>query len=452
MHLHILGISGTFMGSLAALANEMGHRVTGADLNCYPPISDQLHALNIEVIPNYDVEQLEINPDLIVIGNVMSRGMPIIEEILNRKINFTSGPKWLADNILKDKTVIAVSGTHGKTTTSSLIAFMMKDLGIDTGYLIGGVPIGFSKSATVGTDSYFVIEADEYDTAFFDKRSKMIHYNPDVLVINNIEYDHSDIFKDVEEILWQFHQLIRVLPQKSKIIANKEDSNIANLFKMGIWSEIEFFGTQKSESWSLDKVSSGYEIFRNYKKIKALNPIIFGDHNMLNALAAIAAVAALSEVKIDQEDLIGSVDKFPGVKRRLEYIGEFSTIKLFDDFAHHPTSINAAINSLNDIQGSNNTLVVVELASNTMKTGSLKSQLLESFQSCKHAWIIDSDDIKWDIKEGFSKIDNVSVLSDLGQLDSEIKANVNPNDNVVIMTNRSSLPIKELLINCLNSI
>jgi len=348
--------------------------------------------------------------------------------------------------------VIAVSGTHGKTTTSSLIAFMMKDLGIDTGYLIGGVPIGFSKSATVGTDSYFVIEADEYDTAFFDKRSKMIHYNPDVLVINNIEYDHSDIFKDVEEILWQFHQLIRVLPQKSKIIANKEDSNIANLFKMGIWSEIEFFGTQKSESWSLDKVSSGYEIFRNYKKIKALNPIMFGDHNMLNALAAIAAVAALSELKIDQEDLIGSVDKFPGVKRRLEYIGEFSTIKLFDDFAHHPTSINAAINSLNDIQGSNNTLVVVELASNTMKTGSLKSQLLESFQSCKHAWIIDSDDIKWDIKEEFSKIDNVSVLSDLGQLDSEIKANANPNDNVVIMTNRSSLPIKELLINCLNSI
>ena len=452
MHLHILGISGTFMGSIAALATEIGHRVTGADLNCYPPISDQLHALNIEVIPNYDAEQLEINPDLIVIGNVMSRGMPIIEEILNRKINFTSGPKWLADNILKDKTVIAVSGTHGKTTTSSLIAFMMKDLGIDTGYLIGGVPIGFSKSATVGTDSYFVIEADEYDTAFFDKRSKMIHYNPDVLVINNIEYDHSDIFKDVEEILWQFHQLIRVLPQKSKIIANKEDSNIANLFKMGIWSEIEFFGTQQSESWSLDKVSSGYEIFRNYKKIKALNPIMFGDHNMLNALAAIAAVAALSELKIDQEDLIGSVDKFPGVKRRLEYIGEFSTIKLFDDFAHHPTSINAAINSLNDIQGSNNTLAVVELASNTMKTGSLKSQLLESFQSCKHAWIIDSDDIKWDIKEEFSKIDNVSVLSDLGQLDSEIKANANPNDNVVIMTNRSSLPIKELLINCLNSI
>jgi len=411
-----------------------------------------LHALNIDVIPNYDAEQLEINPDLIVIGNVMSRGMPIIEEILNRKINFTSGPKWLADNILKDKTVIAVSGTHGKTTTSSLIAFMMKDLGIDTGYLIGGVPIGFNKSATVGTDSYFVIEADEYDTAFFDKRSKMIHYNPDVLVINNIEYDHSDIFKDVEEILWQFHQLIRVLPQKSKIIANKEDSNIANLFKMGIWSEIEFFGTQQSESWSLDKVSSGYEIFRNYKKIKALNPIIFGNHNMLNALAAIAAIAALPELKIDQEDLIESVDKFPGVKRRLEYIGEFSAIKLFDDFAHHPTSINAAINSLNDIQGSNNTLAVVELASNTMKTGSLKPQLLESFQSCKHAWIIDSDDIKWDIKEGFSKIDNVSVLSDLGQLDSEIKANANPNDNVVIMTNRSSLPIKELLINCLNSI
>lgn len=449
MHLHILGISGTFMGSLAVLASEMGHRVTGSDLNCYPPISDQLHALNIEVIPNYDIEQLEINPDLIVIGNVMSRGMPIIEEILNRKIDFTSGPKWLADNVLKDKTVIAVSGTHGKTTTSSLIAFMMRDLGIDTGYLIGGVPIGFNESATVGRDPYFVIEADEYDTAFFDKRSKMIHYNPDVLVINNIEYDHADIFKDIEEILWQFHQLIRVLPQKSKIIANKEDSNIANLFKMGVWSEIEYFGTEKSESWSLNKVGSGYEIFRNYKKVKALNPIIFGDHNMLNTLAAITA---LFELKLDQEDLIESADKFPGVKRRLEFIGEYSKIKLFDDFAHHPTSIKAAINSLNDIQDSNNTLVVIELASNTMKKGSLKSQLLKSFQYCKHAWIIESGDLEWDIKEEFSKIDNVSVLSDLGQLGSEIRVNANPKDNIVIMTNRSSLPIRELLINCLKTI
>ena len=449
MHLHILGISGTFMGSLAVLATEMGYRVTGSDLNCYPPISDQLHALNIEVIPNYDIEQLEINPDLIVIGNVMSRGMPIIEEILNRKIDFTSGPKWLADNILKDKTVIAVSGTHGKTTTSSLIAFIMKDLGIDTGYLIGGVPIGFNKSATVGRDPYFVIEADEYDTAFFDKRSKMIHYNPDVLVINNIEYDHSDIFKDVEEILWQFHQLIRVLPQKSKIIANKEDSNIANLFKMGVWSEIEYFGTQKSESWSVKKVDSSYEVFRNYKKVKALNPIIFGHHNMLNI---ISAIAALFELKLDKEDLIESADKFPGVKRRLEFIGEYSKIKLFDDFAHHPTSIKAAINSLNDIQDSNHTLVVIELASNTMKKGSLKSQLLKSFQFCKHAWIIESGDLEWDIKEEFSKVDNVSVLSDLEQLDSAIKANANPKDNIVIMTNRSSLPIRELLINCLNSI
>ena len=452
MHLHILGISGTFMGSLAALATEMGHRVTGSDLNCYPPISDQLHALNIEVIPNYDIEQLKINPDLIVIGNVMSRGMPIIEEILNRKINFTSGPQWLADNILKDKTVIAVSGTHGKTTTSSLIAFMMRDLGIDTGYLIGGVPIGFNKSATLGRDPYFIIEADEYDTAFFDKRSKMIHYNPDVLVINNIEYDHADIFEDIEEILWQFHQLIRVLPQKSKIIANKEDSNIINLFKMGVWSEIEYFATQKSESWSLNKVGDNYEVFRNHKKLKALSPKIFGHHNMLNTIAAVSAVAALSELKLDQVDLIEAADKFPGVKRRLEFIGEYSKIKLFDDFAHHPTSIKAAINSLNDIQDSNNTFVIIELASNTMKKGSLQSQLLKSFKYCKHAWIIESGDIEWDIEGEFSKINNVSVLSDLRQLDSEIKANANANDNIVIMTNRSSLPIRELLINCLDSI
>ena len=452
MHIHILGISGTFMGSLAALATDMGFKVTGADLNCYPPISDQLSRLNIEVIPNYDLEQLEMNPDLIVIGNVMSRGMPIIEEILNKKIDFTSGPKWLAENILKDKTVIAVSGTHGKTTTSSLIAFMMKDLVIDTGYLIGGIPIGFNKSASLGQDPYFIIEADEYDTAFFDKRSKMIHYKPDVLIINNIEFDHADIFKDVEEILWQFHQLIRVLPQKSKIIANNEDKNIANLINMGAWSEIEYFGTEKSQSWSLGKVENDYKFYRNYKKVNSFKPKIFGHHNMMNSLAAIASIAAIPELKIDQRDLIESAEKFPGVKRRLEFIGEFSTIKLFDDFAHHPTAIVAAINSLSNTQEGSDTFAVVELASNTMKKGSLKSQLSKSFNNCKHAWIIDSADTKWDIKKAFSKIENVSVLSDLNDLDSEIKTHITANDNIVIMTNRSSLTIKESLINSLNSI
>ena len=272
------------MGSLASIATELGHEVTGADLNCYPPISDQLHALNIEVIPNYDLDQLKMNPDLIIIGNVMSRGMPIIEEILSRKIDFISGPKWLSENILKDKTVIAVSGTHGKTTTASLITFILKDLGIDTGYLIGGVPIGFKESATIGSDPYFVIEADEYDTSCFDKRSKMIHYKPDILVINNIEYDHADIFKDIDQILWQFHQLIRIMPQESVIIANKEDKNINKLLKMGSWSAIDYFGDQDSKSWYLSKVDDGYKVFRNFKKIKAIYPRIFGHHNMLNSL------------------------------------------------------------------------------------------------------------------------------------------------------------------------
>ena len=236
MHIHILGISGTFMGSLAAIAKESGFQVTGSDLYSYPPISDQLSDLGIEVIPNYDLKQLDLNPDLIVIGNVMTRGMPLVEAILNSDIPYTSGPEWLGNNILKGRTVIAVSGTHGKTTTASLIAFILQDLGYDPGYLIGGVPIGFSTSATRGSDPYFVIEADEYDTAFFDKRSKFIHYNPNFLVINNIEFDHVDIFSDMSEIYWQFHQLLRLIPSDTTVVANGDDNNIKQLFSQGFWS------------------------------------------------------------------------------------------------------------------------------------------------------------------------------------------------------------------------
>ncbi|SVD38934.1 uncharacterized protein METZ01_LOCUS391788, partial [marine metagenome] len=289
-----------------ALAKESGFEVTGSDLHCYPPISDQLDHLGIEVIPNYDPEQLKLNPDLIVVGNVMSRGMPIIETMLNSDIPFTSGPQWLGENILKDRTVIAVSGTHGKTTTSSLIAFILKDLGLDPGYLIGGVPIGFNTSASIGSHSYFIIEADEYDTAFFDKRSKFIHYHPNFLVLNNIEFDHADIFKDLDQILWQFHQLLRTLPSDTKIIANGEDKNINELFHQGVWSERILFGQSEQFNWSANADTHGaIRLLHEQATVAQINPQIIGDHNMMNILAA---AATLSLVDIDESQMLESIE------------------------------------------------------------------------------------------------------------------------------------------------
>jgi len=331
------------MGSLAVLAKDSGATVTGSDLKSYPPISDQLEDLNIKVIPNYDIDQLQLKPDLFVIGNVMSRGMPIIEQILAQNLPYTSGPRWLKDNILDQKQVIAVSGTHGKTTIASLIAFILKDLGADPGYLIGGIPIGFDRSSNIGTGPIFIVEADEYDTAFFDKRSKFIHYKSDVLLINNIEFDHVDIFNDVDQIIWQFHQLLRTLSPRTRIIANGDDLNIQKLFALGVWSEIDYFGSSFSDSqkWTCVLDDHGqYNLSLKGKKLEPIHSKLFGQHNMLNVTAAIAS---LSNLGLNPRELMASAQNFIGVKRRLEYLGKFSNIHLFDDFAHHPTAIKASM-------------------------------------------------------------------------------------------------------------
>ena len=449
MHIHILGICGTFMGSLAALAKESGFEVTGSDLHCYPPISDQLDHLGIEVIPNYDPEQLKLNPDLIVVGNVMSRGMPIIETMLNSNIPFTSGPQWLGENILKDRTVIAVSGTHGKTTTSSLIAFILKDLGLDPGYLIGGVPIGFNTSASIGSHSYFIIEADEYDTAFFDKRSKFIHYHPNFLVLNNIEFDHADIFKDLDQILWQFHQLLRTLPSDTKIIANGEDKNINELFHQGVWSERILFGQSEQFNWSANADTHGsIRLLHEQATVAQINPQIIGDHNMMNILAA---AATLSLVEIDESQMLESIERFPGVKRRLEFLGEFSGVQIYDDFAHHPTSIKASIHSLQAKFQESSVFTITELACNTMKKGALKAELLDSFDEADGAWIMNDKDIKWDIENQFASKKNVSIANNHDALSEELNGKVKPGDIILIMTNRSSVPIREALIDIFDS-
>ena len=445
MHIHILGISGTFMGSLAAIAKESGFKVTGSDLYSYPPISDQLNNLGIEVIPNYDLEQLDLNPDLIVIGNVMTRGMPLVEAILNSDIPYTSGPEWLGNNILKDRTVIAVSGTHGKTTTASLIAFILQDLGYDPGYLIGGVPIGFSTSATRGSDPYFVIEADEYDTAFFDKRSKFIHYNPNFLVINNIEFDHVDIFSDMSEIYWQFHQLLRLIPSDTTVIANGDDDNIAKLFSQGFWSERVTFGKSNQHDWSMDVIpDEGVTFSRGKEQIGQIRPQIIGQHNMMNILGA---TAVLSTVGLENKDILKSIDRFPGVKRRLEFLGEHSGIKIFDDFAHHPTSIIASIDSLKDkYQGDGSIYTITELASNTMKKGTLREELVDSFDQADVSLIINNKDIEWDIEKEYANKNNTIIIDNHEEIMDHLSDKLKPGDIILIMTNRTSVPIREVLM------
>ena len=450
MHIHVLGISGTFMGSLAVLAKDSGLVVTGSDLNSYPPISDQLEDLHIQVIPNYDIDQLQLKPDLFVIGNVMTRGMPIIEEILTQNLPYTSGPKWLKDNILDQKKVIAVSGTHGKTTIASLIAFIMRDLGMDPGYLIGGIPIGFDRSSNIGKDPFFIVEADEYDTAFYDKRSKFIHYKPDVLLINNIEFDHVDIFDDIDQIIWQFHQLIRTLSPQSKIIANADDLNIQKLFALGAWSEIDYFTASKAKAqkWACILNDNGkYNLSLKGRDLGRINSKIFGKHNIQNITAAIAA---LTKIGLSPSELMTSAENFVGVKRRLEYLGQFSNIHLFDDFAHHPTAIKASLAAIKSKFHSSQLFAVIELASNTMKKGHMKSYLKESFHDAEYVWILDSGDAQWNIKKEFQDVKNISIVKNLDDLSRQLWAKLKSEDTVVIMTNKNSVKLRNIFFNNLS--
>ena len=330
MHIHILGICGTFMGSLALLAKESGHRVTGSDINCYPPISDQLDEMGIKVIPNYDIDQLKLEPDLIVIGNVMTRGMDIIEHILDNGLAHTSGPKWLGQNILADRKVISVAGTHGKTTTSSIIASALMEMGQDPGYLIGGVPINFDASASLGSSEYFVIEADEYDTAFFDKRSKFIHYPAQTLVINNLEFDHADIFKDLEQIKWHFHQLIRSLSSKVDLRVPYEDQNIRDLLSMGNWSTTKAFGFNEKADFAVILKDGNLFVKEGDDLYEMMSPRLFGKHNLMNIISAFSALRSLG---FESEKILKAVEKFDGVKRRLQRLNQFDNNAVFDDFA-----------------------------------------------------------------------------------------------------------------------
>ncbi|GAA6168778.1 UDP-N-acetylmuramate:L-alanyl-gamma-D-glutamyl-meso-diaminopimelate ligase [Sessilibacter corallicola] len=374
MHIHILGICGTFMGSLAQLAKALGHRVSGCDANVYPPMSTQLESAGIEMFEGFGLEQFNPTPDLVIIGNAMSRGNPAVEYVLNRNIPYTSGPQWLCDHLLTNKWVLAVSGTHGKTTTSSMLAWILEYAGFEPGFLIGGVPGNFSQSARLGKSDFFVVEADEYDSAFFDKRSKFVHYRPKTLVINNLEFDHADIFPDIAAIQNQFHHLVRTVAGDGTIIYPANNDNIEPVIERGCWSDQQTL----NDDWKALNVSaSGDEFTVDFRNQPCGNVCwsLNGNHNVMNGLAAIAAARS---VGVDIATACQALSEFKGVKRRMEKIAELDHVSIYDDFAHHPTAIETTLAGLRARVGSGRIIAIIELRSNTMKSGFHKHELAAS--------------------------------------------------------------------------
>ncbi|HPG60823.1 MAG TPA: UDP-N-acetylmuramate:L-alanyl-gamma-D-glutamyl-meso-diaminopimelate ligase [Casimicrobium sp.] len=436
MHIHILGICGTFMGGLAALAREAGHKVTGCDANVYPPMSDQLTALGIDLIEGYSVEQINLKPDCFVVGNVVTRGNPLIEAILDANLDYVSGPQWLADHVLRGRWVLGVAGTHGKTTTTSMLAWILEYAGLKPGFLIGGVAKDFGVSAKLGDTSKdishhgapFVIEADEYDTAFFDKRSKFVHYHPRTLVLNNLEYDHADIFPDVAAIRRQFHHVVRTVPSTGRIISNGNDTELAETLAMGCWSERELFGVE--QGWHFvgnTQVDFGGERFGD------LQLEMPGTHNRQNALAAIAAAR---HAGVHPSKAIEALAKFAGVRRRMELRGEVAGVRVYDDFAHHPTAFAATVSAMRKAAAAGERVVAVfEPRSNTMKLGAMRSRLAESFVDADRVYAY-SGGVDWNVLDALSELGNRATdHKNIEALAQAIASEAKPGDHVVVMSN-----------------
>lgn len=446
MHIHILGICGTFMGSLAILARSQGHKVTGADQNVYPPMSDLLTEQGIDLIQGYDPAQLEPRPDIVVIGNAMKRGNPCVEAVLNLGIPYTSGPQWLHDHVLPERWVLAVAGTHGKTTTAGMLAWILEDCGYQPGFLIGGVPGNFDVSATLGNSPFFVIEADEYDCAFFDKRSKFVHYSPRTLLLNNLEFDHADIFENLAAIEKQFHHLVRVVPGDGKIIAPANDSNLKQMLAMGCWSEEEYTG--EGARWQAEKVTNDCGEFdvRYDGDIKGrVNWGLVGEHNMQNALMA---VAGAHHVGVPVEEACRALGKFINARRRLELRGEVNGISVYDDFAHHPTAILATLQALRSkVGGTARILVVLEPRSNTMKMGISKDDIAPALGRADEVFILQPANIPWLVSEITANCVQPAYWSgDLDALTAMVAEHAQPGDHILVMSNGSFGGIHDKLL------
>ena len=448
MHIHILGICGTFMGSLAIIAKQMGHTVSGSDVNVYPPMSTQLEMAGIELMSGYSIDHLFPMPDQIIVGNVISRGNEVAEYLLNNHIPYTSGPAWLHDQVLCDRWVLAVAGTHGKTTTSSMLAWILESAGLNPGFLIGGVPENFDYSSRLGDSKYFVIEADEYDTAFFDKRSKFIHYCPYTLVLNNLEFDHADIFDDLDAIKRQFHHLLRIMPSDGKLIINKDDQNIQDVIDMGSWTPIESFSTQESAAtWFADDIdlqNSQFTLMQNNKP-RGLGALkLFGRHNMANAIAAIAAA---QHAGVYVEDALQALANFDGVKRRLEHKGTFHNISIYDDFAHHPTEIAATISAFKDQRPDGRIITIFEPRSNSMRLGIHVDQLASAFDDADKVFIFEPSDLKWSLEDVVKNINpDAKLFTTVDDVILDLLNEVKEGDNILILSNGSFDGLSEKLV------
>jgi UDP-N-acetylmuramate: L-alanyl-gamma-D-glutamyl-meso-diaminopimelate ligase len=437
-HVHILGIAGTFMGGVAAIAKAAGFHVTGSDLNVYPPMSDQLAALGIDFIQGYGAEQLDVQPDVVVVGNALSRGSPVVEAMLDRGMAYTSGPQWLAEQVLKTQHVLAVAGTHGKTTTSSMLAFILEHAGRAPGFLIGGVPSNFESTARLGSGEYFVIEADEYDTAFFDKRAKFVHYRPRTAILNNLEYDHADIYPDVASIRRQFNQLLRTVPAAGRIIQNGDDAEIGAVIAAGCWTPREQFSLRRTDAdWSAELAAGSspdeFTVLRAGRPVAQVRWSLLGEHNIMNALAAIAAA---DHVGVPPERAALALGKFLGVKRRMEVRGVVDGITVYDDFAHHPTAIEMTLKGLRARLPHARIIAVLEPRSNTMKLGVHREQLAPALAAADEAWFFNTPGLGWDLPKAVAGLGGrARFAATVDALVQGITAEARAGDQVLVMSN-----------------
>jgi len=446
MRIHILGIAGTFMAGLASLAKEKGHLVSGTDLSIYPPMSEILAGMDIEVFDSYSANNFYEKPDLVLIGNALTRGNECVEFVLTNEIPYMSGPEWLKKEVLPGRHVVAVSGTHGKTTVTSMIAWILENSGLSPGFLIGGVPGNFNVSARLGESKYFVIEADEYDTAFFDKRSKFVHYRPRTLVINNLEFDHADIFEDLEAIKKQFHHLIRTMPAEATIIHPEHIQTIKDTIKMGCWSKVRTFGMDGDCEWKTNgENDANKEITIRDPDGKELKTkcSTFGKHNTENMVAAMCAVASLAE---NIESGLSAMVKFKNVRRRLEFYGEHNGVHVFDDFAHHPTAIKAAISAVKSLPGERRLLAIVEFRSNSLIMGANRHQLANALENADEVFILLPEDCQWDVQGLLADARMLEFHQSPSELIRSVLKRIRHGDTVLSMSNSSAAKIPTTLV------
>jgi len=451
MRIHILGICGTFMGGIALLAKALGHEVSGSDANVYPPMSTQLEEQGIELMEGYDPEYLQPTPDLVIVGNTLSRGNPAVEFILNNKLPHISGPQWLSEYILQRKHVLAVSGTHGKTTTTGMLCWILESAGLNPGFLVGGIPQNFGVSARPGGDKYFVIEADEYDTAFFDKRSKFIHYHPDTLVINNIEYDHADIFADLAAIRREFHHMVRIIPENGLIIAKQGDAEVSKVLEMGCWTAVEYFG-ERGSGWSVDALSddfSQFDVLFNSNIVGKVSWELIGQFNADNALAAIAAA---NHVGVEPAQSCEALQSLKNVKRRLECLAEVNQVTVYDDFAHHPTAIRETLKALRQKVKDERIIAIMEPRSNTMKQGIHRETLAAAFVEADHTFLYAADNLDWDLSKAVSSLGKKArVMDSIENIVNTVASLAEAGDHILIMSNGDFSGLHQKLIEKLSS-